>query len=255
MKILVCYKWVLDEADITVDSANRALNTSRAKYKISEIDRNALELGSSLKNGDDELAALTAGHAAKSSLKDVLSRGADKAYYAETEDLESSAATKVLAAAIKKIGPFDLIICGEGSSDNYSQQVGPRLAGILGYQLVTYASSVKREGNRLTVLRKLENDTEKIEVTVPTVLTVVSEINDPKVPGMKQILSARKKPSEALNLEDLDLDENDLETPVTVLNVGPSIMDRKHIKLNGGDTSLREAAEELVKRLKADKAI
>lgn len=256
MKILINYKWVLDETDITVDQEKRIMDTSRAKYKISEIDRNAIELGSTLKEklGCD-IISLTVGKGVKSSLKDVLSRGIDKAYYIESETLESSDTARILAAAIRKIGDVDLVICGEGSSDNYSQQVGPRLAGLLGYQLVTYASEVSPEDSDFKIVRKLEDEIETVKAKTPLVLTVVSEINEPKIPGMKQILSARKKPSEELKIEDLGLSPSERVSPVAVVKEGASIMDRKQVKLNNGDTSIKEAAVKLVQFLRNDKVI
>lgn len=255
LKIAVCYKWVLDEADIVVDQENNALDIKRAKYKISEIDRNALTLGVDLKTNDGILLGLTVGPNVKSSVKDVLSRGADKAFFIESDELESSAAAKVLAAAIKKIGDIDLVICGEGSSDQYSQQVGPRIAALLDWNLVTYASDVKAEGNKLTAIRKLEDEVETIAVNVPAVLTVVSEINQPKVPGMKQILAARKKPSETVKIEELNMEKNALKTPVKVMDIGPAVMERRQIQLNKGDVSIPQAAEKLVGLLRKDKVI
>lgn len=255
MKLAVCYKWVIDETDILVDQETRTLNTKRAKYKISEIDRNALALAADLKADDGSLIAMTAGPDTKKSTKDALSRGADAVYYIESDELESSAAAKVLTAMIKKEGDVDFVICGEGSSDQYSQQVGPRIAALLGWNLATYASSVQKEENGLTIVRKLENEIETLSVQAPAVITVVSEINQPKAPGMKQILAARKKPAKALSMDDLNIDKEMIDTPVHVLNVGPSVMQRKKIRLNDGDVSTQEAARELVKVLKQDKTI
>ncbi|MFT8929733.1 MAG: electron transfer flavoprotein subunit beta/FixA family protein [Sporolactobacillus sp.] len=254
MKIVVCYKWVLDEADIIVDREKQVLDTKRAKYKVSEIDRNALMLGSELAD-DDELVTLTAGATVKNSLKDVLSRGADKAYYIETPQLESAATAKVLAAAIKKIGAVDLVLCGEGSSDQYSQQVGPRIAALLNWSLVTYASSVTVANDQLTVVRKLEDDIETVSVQTPAVLSVVSEINQPKTPGMKQILAARKKPSEAFTIADLDLTDEVLTTPVKVTDVGPAVMKRHQVRLNEADVTLAQAAENLAELLKKNEIV
>lgn len=255
MKIVVCYKWVLDEADIVIDQENQALDTKRAKYKISEIDRNALMLGSELNTDDGELVALTVGKDVKNSLKDVLSRGADKAYFVEIDQLGSAATAKVLAAAIEKIGDVDLVLCGEGSSDQYSQQVGPRIAALLGWSLVTYASSVTSENDQLTVLRKLEDDVETVKVRTPAVLSVVSEINQPKTPSMKQILAARKKPSEELKISDLNLTDEALETSVKVISMGPAVIKRRQVRLNEGDVSISQAAGKLAKLLKENEIV
>ena len=255
MKVLVCYKWVPDEADIVVDQATKTLNMDRVKSKVSEYDRNAIELGVSLseKNGFN-VESITVGKGVKASVTDVLARGIEKAYYVETESLESSVSAKVIAEAAKKIGGIDLIICGEGSGDQYSQQVGPRIAGLLDYQLVTYASSFVVEGDTYSVERKLEDGIEVLKVQGPTVVTVLSDINTPRIPGMKQILSAKKKPSEELNLTDILAEERRV-TGLTVKNVGPSIQDRKQIRINSNGENVKESVEKLIQQLKANKDI
>lgn len=256
MKALVCYKWVPDEADIIVDQHNKILKMDKVKYKVSEYDRNAIELGVSLceKNGY-EVLSLTAGKDVKASAKDVLARGIDKAYLIECDELESSISSTVLAEAIKKIGDIDVIICGEGSGDQYSQQVGPRLAALLGYQLITYAASVEVEGEQLKVERKLDDGTELVKVKQPVVLTVLPEINHPRIPGMKQILAAKKKPIEELTLSDLGFTNESLAASIKVMKVGPSIMERKQIRMNEGSVSIKDAVKALVQQLKTNKDI
>lgn len=255
MKTLVCYKWVPDEADIIVDQATKTLNMEKVKFKVSEYDRNAIELGVSLseKNGFN-VESLTVGPKVKASTTDVLARGIEKAYYVETEALDSSASAKVIAEAVKRIGRVDLVICGEGSGDQYSQQVGPRVAALLGYQLVTYVSSFTVESETYIAERKLEDGFEVVNVQGPTVATVLSDINTPRIPGMKQILSAKKKPSEAIELASL-VNEDQLSAGITVKNIGPSIQDRKQIRINADGESIEEAAAKLVKQLKANKDI
>lgn len=256
MKALVCYKWVKDEADIVVDQAAKTLNMDRAKYKVSEIDRNALELGVMLNEQNHvEVVALSVGQTVNASTKDVLARGAEKAYYVETPKLDSYESSKVLAAATKKIGDVDLILCGEGSGDQYSQQIGPRLAAMLGYDIVTYASKVEVNGSELTVERKLEDGIEVVKVQAPAVISVLSEINQPRIPGMKQILSAKKKPAEELALADLGLAADQLEALVKVTKVGPSIQDRKQICMNTDGVSIHDAVGKLIETLKANKNI
>nr|WP_295970680.1 electron transfer flavoprotein subunit beta/FixA family protein [uncultured Bacillus sp.] len=256
MKALVCYKWIKDEADIVVDHASRTLNMDKAKYKISEIDMNAIELGATLNEQNNmEVAALTVGTSVNASTKNVLARGVGKSYYVETPELDSYASSKVLAEATKKIGDVDLILCGEGSGDQYSQQVGPRLAALLGYELVTYAAKVEVDGMEVTVERKLDDGIEVVKVQAPAVITVLSEINQPRIPGMKQILAAKKKSAEEITLSDLGFTTEQLDTPVKVTNVGPCIQDRKQIHMNADGVNIREAVGNLVALLKANKDI
>lgn len=256
MKALVCYKWVPDEADIVVDQATKTLNMDKVKSKVSEYDRNAIELGVTLNEQNGfTVESITIGKNVKASTTDVLARGIEKAYYVESDGLDSSAAAKVIAEAAKKIGGVDLIICGEGSGDQYSQQVGPRVAALLDYQLVSYASSFAVDGDTFTAERKLEDGVEIVKVQEPTVLTVLSDINTPRIPGMKQILSAKKKPSEELSLTDLGLGVDQLGSGIRVKHIGPSIMDRKQIRVNDSGESVKEAVEKLVQQLKANKDI
>jgi electron transfer flavoprotein beta subunit len=256
MKALVCYKWVKDEADIIVDQDTKTLKMDKVKSKVSEYDRNAIELGVLLNESNGfNVESLTVGTGVKASTTDVLARGIEKAYYVETETLDSAATAKVIAEAVKKIGGVDLVRCGEGSGDEYSQQVGPRVAALLDYQAVTYVSSFSVDDNTFTAERKLEDGVEVVKVQGPAVVTVLSDINTPRIPGMKQILSAKKKPSEEIALADLGLAADQLSSGVTVKNIGPSIQDRKQIRINANGESVQEAVAKLVQELKANKDI
>lgn len=256
MKILVCYKWVPDEADIVVDPTSKTLNMDKVKYKISDYDRNAIELGVSLSESNGfNMESLTIGPGVKASTKDVLARGSEKAYYIEAEELESTATAKVIAQAVKKIGGVDLIICGEGSGDEYSQQVGPRVAALLDYQLVTYVSAFKLEESAFIAERKLDKGNEVVKVQGPMVVTVLSEINTPRIPGMKQILAAKKKPTEEFTITDLGLSEDELSSGFAVKNVGPSLQNRKQIRMNANGESVKEAVANLIQELKAHQAL
>ncbi|HHW08065.1 MAG TPA: electron transfer flavoprotein subunit beta/FixA family protein [Clostridia bacterium] len=258
MRVVVCYKWVIDEADITVEESNRTLNFKNVKYKISEYDRNALELGAALHEAHGwELLAVTVGQGVEASVKDVLSRGPEKAYYVDDpalEDADSAVTAKVLAKVIEKIGNVDLVICGEGSSDGYSQQVGPRLAALLGYKALTYVSGLEVEGDSLKAQRKLDDGVEVVRVTGPAVITVTPDINKPRIPSLKQILAAKKKPAEPLALGDLG-DNLTALAGFEVAGVSASVVERKQVRINDQGMDLKEAAAKLVKQLREEKVI
>ncbi|KKM09963.1 hypothetical protein SY88_16060, partial [Clostridiales bacterium PH28_bin88] len=112
--IITCYKWVIDEADIKVDSRTRELQFDRVNYKISEYDRNAIEEATKIcEEQGGEVTALTAGtEKAKASLKDALSRGPAKAIFVNDEALAQADAyvtANVLAKAVAKAGDYQLI--------------------------------------------------------------------------------------------------------------------------------------------------
>lgn len=257
MRAVVCYKWVIDEADIAVEEKDRTLNFKNAKYKISEYDRNALELGATLQEKHGwELLAVTVGKGVEASAKDVLSRGPEKVYYVDDpalEEADSSVVAKVLAKVIEKIGNVDLVICGEGSSDGYSQQVGPRLAALLGYHALTYVCALEVEGETLKAQRKLDDGVEVVQVRGPAVVTVTPDINKPRIPSLKQILAAKKKPAEQLALADLGLD---LTAPgIEVTGVSAAVVERKQVRINEQGMDIKEAAARLVKQLREEKVI
>lgn len=238
MNVIACYKWVLDEADLKIDAKSRALQTERAKSKISEYDRNAMECGVQLAEAQGgDVIALTAGTAeAKNSLKDALSRGPSQAVFVKDEVMaqaDAAATAKVLAAAVHQIGEYDLIICGEGSSDGYSQQVGIRLAHHLGIPAVTFVNQVSVEGGVLRAERKLEEGIEVIEVNLPALVTVLPDINKPRIPSLKQILAAAKKPVKEVSIADLGLDSAAVAPRVVRHTVLGAVMERKQMRLQG----------------------
>lgn len=258
-KVVVCYKWVMDEADIRVDERSRSLIFDRIKYKISDYDLNAIEVGAQLNEREGwEFVAVTCGKQVEPSLKDVLSRGASNVFYISDEvlaDADSSVTAKVLAGIIKKIGGVDLVVCGEGSSDEYAHQVGPRLAALLGYASCTFVNKLEVSDDGFIAERKLENEIEVIEVKGPSVVTVLPTINTTRIPSLKQILGAKKKPSTKLTLEEIGMNKAACTPKLKNISILGSVMERKCIRMNTEGTTLREAAQNLAKQLYADGAI
>ncbi|KJS22908.1 MAG: electron transfer flavoprotein subunit beta [Clostridiaceae bacterium BRH_c20a] len=253
-KIVACYKWVVDEADIRVEGKERSLSFDRVKYKISEYDRNAIEAGALLNEEKGcQFLAVTCGANVETSLKDVLSRGPESIAYVNDGALgeaDSLVTSKVLAGIIKKVGEIDLVICGEGSSDGYSQQVGPRLAALLGYASVTFVNKLELTEDGIRAERKLEDGVEVVEVTGPAVVTVLPDINKPRIPSLKQILAAKKKTAEKLGLDAIGLDSVVLKEKT--LSISGTVMERKNIQINSGGMPVEEAAQKLIQQLKAD---
>jgi len=233
-KCLVCYKWTLDEQDIKIRPEDLSLDSSRAKGKISDFDRNAIEEAALLveKNGG-AVDALTYGTATvKQSLKDCLSRGPEKVYWisdASAENADASVTANVLAAAIRKIGQYDLILCGEGSSDQFNQQTASRIAALLGLPCVTFANKLSHEGDTAKATRKLEDCQEEVSVKGPVVISVLSEINKPRIPSLKQVLGASKKPNEEIKVADLGLKPEDLQPKAVRKSVKGFVMQRKNV--------------------------
>jgi len=233
-KVLACYKWVLDEQDIKVNSEDYTLDIGRAKGKISDYDKNAVEEAVQIvEKLGGSVEALTFGTATvKQSFKDLLSRGPEKIYFisdALAEKADAFVTANVLAAGIKKLGAYDLIICGEGSADSYNQQIAPRLGALLDIPAVTFVEKLTVEGNKVRAVRKLGDSTEVVTIEGPAVISVLPEINKPRIPSLKQVLAAGKKPSEELKLADLGLAADEIIPRVVTLSVKGYVSNRKNV--------------------------
>lgn len=247
MKIIVCCKVVPEEQDIVVDNS-RKIDVSRAAAKISQYDLNAIECAMQLAGADGTVVALTAG--SKKWLdnskirKDILSRGPASLEIVMDDKLDGAlpdVAAKVLAAACRKIG-FDLVLCGEGSGDLYAQQTGILLGELLDVPCINGVSSVNVDGANVVCERELEQETEVIEMPLPAVLSVASDINVPKIPTMKAILGAARKPANVMDLAALQVEVEPLSTVVSVL--APESGDRLNRIVEGdGDESLTAFAD------------
>lgn len=211
MNIIACFKVVPEDQDINIKS-NGELSFENAVMTISSYDLNSIEAGTQLieVNGGT-LVALSAGasNITSSKLKkDVLSRGPESLFFVTDDNLknmDTHQTAVVLKAAIEKIGDYDLILCGEGSADLYTQQVGIQLGQLLNVPTINNINKIVEVSGKIVVERILEHEVETIEITLPAVVSVTSGINLPRIPSLKQILAAGKKPSTVWSLEDINL--------------------------------------------------
>ncbi|NLW92316.1 MAG: electron transfer flavoprotein subunit beta/FixA family protein [Syntrophomonadaceae bacterium] len=250
--ILCCYKWVADEAYIRSGSGGD-LDLSMADYKISDYDKNAIEEAVLLAEQHGGTAAvITVGLPDDTKgIKDALSRGPEKAYFINDPafvDLEPAQTASLLAAAIASPIPYDIIICGEGSSDLYAQQVGPRLAEKLGIPCLCYVQKVELNGSELIAHRKSDEGLEVVKVSLPVLLTVVPDINNPRLPGLRDTLAAGKKPVVEFTAEDLP----SIDTAALATTATKAATIKRNSRLFDADAA---GIEELVQELKNSGAI
>ncbi|MEM2394087.1 MAG: electron transfer flavoprotein subunit beta/FixA family protein [Candidatus Bathyarchaeia archaeon] len=258
-RIIVCFKYAVDVSQVKVDQATRKLLTAEAPRKISDFDKNALEEAVRIKgkHGGEVVALTVSSENASSALREALAIGADKAYLVQDPTIQASdtlAVSYVIAEAVKKIGPFDLILCGEASVDSYSGQVGPRLAEVLGIPAITYVRKVSIEEDALVAERSLEDCSEVVKAKMPALLTVTKEINEPRVPTLMDVLKASKKPIITWTLSDLGIPSEKVGAlAVQVLEVSAPKVERRKIRIQG--ETPKEIAEKLVKALIQDGVI
>jgi electron transfer flavoprotein beta subunit len=240
----------VDTTELSVDE--RGARIEEAITKVSDIDNNAMELAVQLKErfgGKVGLfMALTWGPM-QMRLKDIqkaakklLAMGGDEATLIVDEKLfsaDSFLVAKALAAAIKK-GSFDLVIAGEGSIDNFSGQIGPRVAEELSYKFIGFVSRVSFRDGDIILTKSMEGYEEDVLLDLPAVISVTQEINKPRIPSLSQVLSASKLPMKTLSLSDLGIVD---EGRVKLVEIRPRKIERKMIKVEG---SPNEAAEKLL---------
>ena len=224
MNIVVAMKQIPELQQVRI--RNRQPVFEDVPLTLGNIDKNALEAGVSLKEADDgKVIVVSAGNEElEDTIKEALAAGADEAYLVTDDALDSIASdtsARLIAAAIKKIDDVGLILFGEGSGDNYSGQVASRVAEILGLPEVGYAKAIELDGNKAKVIRSLEDCEEHIEVELPVVITVVSDINEARMPSVTQILKAGKKPKEVVTPDDLGVDIAAKPVVATISNLAP----------------------------------
>ncbi|HMK52580.1 MAG TPA: electron transfer flavoprotein subunit beta/FixA family protein, partial [Thermodesulfobacteriota bacterium] len=185
-------------------------------------------------------------------IKGVLAIGADEAVLL-TDPLfansDTAGTAKALAKAIEKIGGYDLILCGEGSTDNYSGQVGPRLAELLNLPQITYARKLEINGHQVRAVRNMEESFEVVEAVMPVLITVANEINQPRLALLKDILKAGRKPVKELKPADLGLSDDAVGVKGSVREIVSNLAPeqaRKHVVFEG---DLKDIVENLVNAL------
>lgn len=252
MDIAVCVKTNPDTQQIRIKDRVPVLEA--IPYKVGDLEKNALEAAIQLRDasGTGTIVALTVAEANKKAaetIKEALAMGADEALVVADPALQrvdQAGLAATLAAALRTLPSFDLVLFGEGSTDNYSGQVGPRVAELLDIPQIGYARMITARESGIQVERSIDNEIETLEAPFPVAVTVVSEINEPHLVPLMQIMKARLKPTTLMSLAGLSLDEGAVAPQKTVISNLAEVQDRKHVTL-GGEVS--EQVGDLVKVL------
>ena len=210
MRIAVCIKQVPDTTEVRMDPVKGTLVREGVAAIVNPFDTYAVEEAVRLKERHGgAVAVVTMGPPqAEAALRDCLAVGADEAWLVSDRAFAGSdtwATGLTLSAALRKIG-FDLLICGKQAIDGDTAQVGPGLAVHLNLPQATYVRKIRevRDG-RMVVERLLEEGTEVMELPLPGLLTVVKEINEPRLPSLKGKMRAKKCEIRKLTAADLGL--------------------------------------------------
>ena len=236
MDIVVCVKTQPDLQMVRIK--DRVAVTEAVPYRLGDLEKNALEAAVVLREAvGGKVVALCLAEGNRKAAEDIkvaLAMGADEAVVIDDPALaepDQAAVAAALAAAVKKLDACDLLLFGEGSTDNYTGQVGARVAELLGLPQIGYARKVEAADGAVRCERSMDDLLETLEAPLPAAVTVVSEINEPRIPGLMQIMKAKNKPLQVWSLADLGLD-----APAPVREVVSNLaeeQDRKHILFEG----------------------
>ena len=263
MKIVVCVKHVPDlQAERRFTDDGR-VDRGQGDGTLNELDENAVEAAVALVEAHGgEVVVLTMGpEDAEDAVRRGLQMGADTAVHVLDAAIEGSDAlgtAEVLAAAVRAIGaegPVDLVVTGMASLDGLMSVVPSLLSAHLGLPQATLAAelTVDPEARTVRVRRELDHATEVLEASLPAVVSVTDQANEPRYPSFKGIMAARKKPVVTWTLADLGVDPSDVgeagaRTRVLEATPRPPREDRVLIT-DDGDAGLRLAAYLVENRL------
>lgn len=258
MRILVCLKQSVDVDSVKADRASGLITTEGAGRKTNDFDKNALEEALRIRDklGGNVDAATVGGRSGVDTLKEALSMGADRAFQVAdpaVPEWDSRAVSIALSRLVALADAPDLVLLGEGSVDHYSSQVGPRLAFLLNWPLIGYARKIEASNDSVTVEKDMEFGVQVVETRLPAVVTVVQEINQPRLPTLKSILAASKKEVRQVGLQQLGLSVEQVQPVVKVRQITSPKSQRKRVVIDGSKPA--EAAQKLIANLRSEGVI
>ena len=212
MDIVVCIKQVPDTTEVKIDPKTNTLVRQGVPSIVNPFDKNAIEAGLRLKEkyGGRVTVVSMGPPQANDALKECLAMGADDAVLVSDRAFGGAntlATSYTLAATIRALGHFDVILCGKQAIDGDTAQVGPEMAEHLGITQLTYVAKIDIQGDTVQVYREHEEGYEVVEARLPVLLSVVKSINVPRYPTVKGIMKAvHKDKIRVLSAKDLEVD-------------------------------------------------
>ena len=210
MKILVAVKRVIDyNVQIRVKEDGSGVVTDNVKMSTNPPDDNAIEEAVKIKEAGKatEIVAITVGEEkAQETVRKALAVGADKGIHVKTDGaLEPLAVSKNIQKIVEKAKP-DLVFIGKQAIDDECNQTGQMLSALLNWPQATFASNIEIKDNFLEVTRESDEGLETIQINIPAIVTCDLRLNEPRYASLPNIMKAKKKPIEEINVSDLGID-------------------------------------------------
>jgi electron transfer flavoprotein beta subunit len=258
MHTIVCLKVVPKSEEVTIDDETKTLDRSKARSEINPPDMNAVEMALKLKERHGGTVSLLAMGPPlfESYLRLGLAMGADQAFLMSDRAFggaDTLATSYVLAEGIRAIGSFDLVLCGDESSDGATGQVPPGVAEWLGLPQVTYVRRIDVSDGSLRANRELGAGSEVVEADLPCVVSVKHDVNEPRfLDSGRWDWAMNQAPVQVWSAADLKIDVEKAGAPGSPTSVaGVSVAkgaDRRREFLSG---SPEEIATQLADKIRA----
>jgi electron transfer flavoprotein beta subunit len=214
MNIVVCLKQVPGTTQVKIDPETNTLIRQGIENIINPFDTYAIEEGVRLRERfDGNVTAISMGPPqAETALREAISLGVDEGILLSDPAFAGAdtwATSYTLSAAIRKLGQYDLAICGRQTLDGDTGHVGPQLAEMLDVPFIAYVSGIEEVADGgMRVRRMVEDGYEVIESPLPAVLTVVKEINTPRLPSLRGLARSKSAVIPVWGAGEIDIDKN-----------------------------------------------
>lgn len=263
LNIVVCAKQVVDPetpaSAFRIDpEVNRVLPAAGIPPVVNGFDENAVEAALQIKESvGAEVTVVSVGSGfVMDVMKKPLSMGADNLILVDdpaVEELDAFATARALAEAIRKIGDFDLVLCGRQASDWDNSMVPLGVAELLELPCVTLAQKIEVEEDGIVVQRALTDGYEVVTAPLPALVTVSNELGEPRYPTLRGIMTAGRKSPTVWSASDLDLDESSLSPKLSLEDLYVPVSDQQCEFIEGEDEA--DAGRNLALKLREARLI
>jgi len=220
MKVLVPVKRVIDyNVKVRVKADNSGVELANVKMAMNPFDEIAVEQALRLKEagGAEVVVVVSIGPAQnQETIRTALAMGADRGIHIEAlHDIEPLAVAKLLKAVVERENP-GLVLVGKQAIDDDCNQTGQMLAALLGWAQGTFVSALDVAGDTAKIVREVDGGLEHLEIKIPAIVSVDLRLNEPRYASLPNIMKAKKKPLDSLNVNDLGVD---IKPRLTVVKV------------------------------------
>ena len=210
MKVLVAVKRVVDyKVQIRVKSDNSGVETQNVKMSVNPPDENAIEEAVKLKESGlatETIAVSIGDEKSQDVLRTSMAMGIDRSILVRSQNtIEPLAIAKTLKKIIETEQP-ELVLMGKQAIDDDSNQTGQILSALLNWPQGCFISNLKIENNKVLISREIDEGIENLETSLPAILTCDLRLNTPRFASLPNIMKAKKKPLDIIDIENLDID-------------------------------------------------